>query len=97
MINMDEIESRILILIFLGLAMSIIFALLILLFKIDWKNTTVISFIFALFFSIAYFFQPFLVTIDYLFFLYESSKLRERNYERIDKAFTLVYKIVGYV
>ena len=94
---MDEIESRILILIFLGLAMSIIFALLILLFKIDWKNTTVISFIFALFFSIAYFFQPFLVTIDYLFFLYESSKLRERNYERIDKAFTLVYKIVGYV
>ena len=97
MINMDEIESRILILIFIGLGISITFALIILLFKIDWKNTTVISFIFALFFSIAYFFQPFLVTIDYIFFLYESSKLRERNYERIDKAFYLVYKIVGNV
>lgn len=97
MINIDEVESRILILIFIGLGMSITFALIILLFKIDWKNTTVISFVFALFFSIAYFFQPFLVTIDYLFFLYESSKLRERNYERIDKAFSLVYKIVGYV
>ena len=57
MINMDEIESRILILIFLGLAMSIIFALLILLFKIDWKNTTLLFLL--CFFQLRIFFNHF--------------------------------------
>lgn len=94
---MEEIEEDFFSLLLICLAIAIVFASALLIYKINCCKASIISFIFAWLFLIAYFFQPFLVSLDYLVFQYETSRSRERNYERIDKAFTLIYKIVGWV
>ena len=94
---MDEIENKILYILSIGLAVAIILSLILLIFKIDFKKTNFLAFIFAFLFFTAYLFQPIFVALDYLIFLYETSKKRERNYKRIDRVFTLIYKITGYI
>ena len=94
---MEEINKKCLIFLLIGLSLALIFAAIILIYKTNFKNSSFIPFIFAYIFLVAYFFQPFLVTFDYALFIYESYYKRERNYENIDKIFTLIFKIVGYL
>ena len=94
---MEHVESNFMKILVIGLCLSIIEASILLIYKINFKEASILSFIFAFIFLIAFFFQPFLVTLDYAIFIYDSYNLRERNYENIDKILYLSYKIIGWI
>ena len=94
---MEEFDKKCLLYLLIGLGIAFILASILLIYKVDCKESSVISFIFAYFFLIAFFFQPFLVTLDYALFIFETSFQRERNFGDIDNMLRLIYRIIGRI
>lgn len=94
---MDDFTKACLKYLLIGLVVAFILALILLIYKINFKKCSIISIFFAFFFLIAYIFQPFLITLDYALFIYESNYLRERNYKTIDQLLTLTFRILGNI
>lgn len=79
-----------------SLIFSIIISLRLIIYKINFKNSSNISIIFALFFLVCYIFQPFLLALDYSYSLFFSYNNEVRNM-KIDTFLKYEYKIVGWI
>lgn len=94
--NSIERNKDILIYLFMCLGFSIILTFSLITYKINCKQSSVISIIFAHFFLICLFYQPFILILDFFIGMKYISNGNERNLE-IDTFFEYEYKIIGYL
>ena len=79
-----------------SLVFSIIISFRLIIYKINFKNSSIISIFFAVFFLVCYIFQPFLLALDYTYSIFFYYHKDVRNM-RIDNFLKLEYKTIGWI